>query len=98
MTSFDKQPYEEFVFAVDFTPRLPTGATVASGTVTAIDETTGADASSTVLSGTATTTTTTVARKVVAGTSGTRYKLTYRATLSSGDKLEQDVRMVVRDA
>lgn len=82
---------------MDYTNKLPTGATVSSGTVAAVDLVDNSSASSTVLASTTATISGAQARvKVQAGTNGRSYIVTFTTTLSNGDILEDDVRMDVK--
>lgn len=79
--------------------QLPTGYTIDSGTLSAVDISDNSDASSTVLaSTTASVSGTKLTTTVQAGTSGSTYKITFSATLTpSGGPLNEDVYMVVDD-
>jgi len=92
---FEKQPAESYTIAVEFAGKLPTGASLTSGTVSAIRLDTGAADNSVLASTTATIVGTQARVKVQAGTSGLDYKLTFLATLSNGDVLEEDLIMEV---
>lgn len=95
MNTFSKQPAETYTIGIDFTGKLPTGATVSSGTVAAFDAA-GVSASGTVLSGTTATIVGNEARiKVLAGTHGQDYRIRFSVTLSNADILEEDVLMRV---
>lgn len=96
MNTFNKQPNETYTIAVDFTGKLPTGATISTGTVFAFDQA-GTDVSGTVLDpGSAATIVGNEARKrVLAGTHGQDYRIRFRVTLSNTDILEEDVLMRV---
>ena len=95
MNTFSKQPSETYTIAVEFSGKLPTGATIVSGTVSATDQA-GTDMTSTVLSGTSATISGTQALiKVLAGVHGQTYRLRFLVTLSTSDLLEEDVLMQV---
>jgi hypothetical protein len=97
MNTFTKQPAETYTIRVDCTGKLPTGATISTGVVAALDLL-GTDVSGTVLSGTSATIVGDEARiKVLAGTHGQDYRIRFRLTLSNADVLEEDVVMEVRD-
>ena len=97
MLTFTKQPSETYTIGVPFAGKLPTGATVVSGTVVATDPA-GADVSVTVLqSGTATIVANEARFRVKAGTHGTRYRITLVVTLDSSDVLEEDIDMTVEN-
>lgn len=84
--------------SVDFDEKVPTGVTISSATIAAVELPTLTDRASTVLqSTTGTVSGTTVSFIAKAGTSGTRYKITVTATLSSGDKLVAIVFMTIKD-
>ena len=80
LESFDKQPGENFPFAVEFSGRLPAGLSLATGTVAAYDNSTGAPANSVLNSLTATIVGTQAIARVKAGTDGVTYKITYTVT------------------
>lgn len=95
--TFSKQPAEAYTIGLEFSGKLPTGASLSSGTVAAYDPT-GTDVSGTVLSGTTATITGTQARiKVLAGTHGIDYRVRFLVTLSTADILEEDVLMMVEN-
>ena len=80
MDVVEKKPAEKFAVSIDFTDRLPSGATISSGTVTAKIVETGAADTSVYASGTLTTTTTTAAATLQAGSDGAKYVITYLLT------------------
>lgn len=92
---FSKQPAESYTIAVEFAGKLPSGASLASGTVSAVRLDTGATDNSVIASTTVTVVGTQARVKVQAGTSGLDYKITLLMTLSNGDILEEDVTMDV---
>ena len=95
VNEFTKQPAESYTRAIDFTGKLPTGATLQSGTVQAIDLS-GADVSGTVLSGTSAVISGNEARiKVLAGVHGQDYRIRFVMTLTNTDVLEEDMLMHV---
>lgn len=93
MKEFEKQPAESYTIAVEFAGKLPSGASLASGTISAVRLDTGATDNSVLASTTATIVGTQARVKVQAGTSGIDYKITFLLTLSNGDLLEEDVLM-----
>lgn len=97
MENFVKQPSETYPIAIEFSGKLPTGSTVASGTVSAIDTSNGADATSAVLASSSLTIqgSTQAVATVQAGTDGKTYKLTFLVTLTPAAVLEEDVLMQV---
>ena len=90
-----KQPAESYTIAVEFAGKLPTGATLVSGTVSAVRLDTGAADNSVIASTTATIVGTQARVKIQGGTSGVEYKLTFLVTLSNTDQLEEDLDMRV---
>lgn len=91
--SFEKQPWEEFSFQVDYARAFSTSETVSTGYITAVDPG-GADVTATLLSGAAYSgQLVTVAVK--GGNSGIKYKYTVRAVGSLGTKIEDQVYMTV---
>ena len=95
--SFLKQPAETYTIRIDCTGKLPTGASLVSGLVVAMDPA-GTDVSGTVLSGGSATIVGSEARiKVLGGTHGTTYRIRFRLTLDTADLLEEDVLMSVEN-
>lgn len=92
---FTKQPLESYTIAVEFAGKLPSGATLASGTVSAVRMDNGATDNSVLASTTMTIVGTQARVKVQGGLSGIDYKLTCLITLSNSDLLEEDVTMEV---
>lgn len=90
-----KRPSERFPIAWDFVDDIAADDSLATQAVTAIDETTGADVSSTLLAGAAISGTE-VAVVVQAGTDGHNYRVTFKATTSDGYVFWRVVRMLVR--
>lgn len=95
MKTFEKQPAENWTIAVEFVGKLPSGATLQSGTVSAIRLDTMATDNSVLASTTATIVGTQARVKVQAGLTGIDYKLTFLLTLSNADVLEEDLLMQV---
>jgi hypothetical protein len=95
MKMFEKQPAESWPIAVEFSGKLPSGASLSSGTVSAIRTDTGATDNSVLASTTATIVGTQARVKVQSGTTGIDYKITFLVTLSDGSVLEEDVLMQV---
>lgn len=105
-TTFTKQSYEEFFVSVDFFDAVADGdfLVVANCAVTAIDLTTGADVTATVLD---TTTKVVLANTdgvlsilevlVRAGTTTKNYKITYKGVTNLSQKWECDIVMRIRD-
>ncbi|RMD50741.1 hypothetical protein D6827_03415 [Candidatus Parcubacteria bacterium] len=98
---FEKQPNESFTIGIDYSGpnALPSGTALQSGTVTAVNLTTGNTDTSVLSSTTATIDAANKLAKVgvQAGTSGTKYKITFLTTLDDGSVLEDDVIMRVED-
>jgi hypothetical protein len=97
MSSFTKTPSEIFTIRMDFTAKLPTGTTIQSGTVSAINATTGADDNSVLESTTADVSDTEAQARVKLGVHGEDYKISFVVTLDNTDVLEEPVTMLVRD-
>ena len=96
MDRFFKTEAELYPIAIDFTNRLPTGATIASAMGSVINTRTGLTDNS-VFDNTALTVTTTTAKAVFKlGNSGDDYEASYSATLSDGSILVEKVLMQVR--
>ena len=92
MATINKQVAEQITYAFEFKDKLPTGASLASGTLSAIDVSDNSDQSTVVLDSTTATISGTQARfRAKAGTDGSKYKITLVATLDNNDKLEEDV-------
>lgn len=94
---FEKQSSEAYTIAIEFVGRLPSGASLSSGTVTAQNLSTGATDTTVLASTTATIATTQAKVKVQAGANQTSYKITFTLTLSDASILEEDVTMKVVD-
>jgi len=97
VNKFAKQPAEQYLIAVEWAGKLPVGASLVSGTVEAtrypdlvVDNTVIANTLSSV-SGTQS------IIKVLNGTHGNDYRITFMMTLSNGDLLEEDILMQVRE-
>ena len=93
----EKEPSETFMAGIDFAPWLETGETISTATVTARNKATGADTTSTLLSGTAVIAGTKVTRRVVAGGDGEVHILTVRATTSLTNTYESELAIEVRE-
>lgn len=94
---FSKNPSEKITIAIEFSGKLPSGASLSSGTVTAYDQTAGATDTSVLTSTTATISGTQSKVQVRAGTHGKNYKITFVNTLDTGDILEDEIIMQVRE-
>lgn len=94
--TFDKQPAEAYLIAVEWAGKLPAGTLLLTGTVEAtrypdlvVDNTVIANTLASV-SGTQS------IIKVLGGEHGRDYRITFMMTLTNGDLLEEDVLMQVR--
>lgn len=94
--SFSKQPSDAFMYEVDFTRRLESGDTVASGVVLATKESDGTDVSASVAPSVETLTPK-LGVHVAAGTDGETYLLGTRATTAAGYVYEKNIRMNVQE-
>ena len=91
-----KQPYEELPRYVDFVDRIATGDTIASCTITAVDES-GVDATATIVpNGASAYSVAKVYYTLKGGTDGETYKVTFRAVSTAGAKVEEDLMVDVR--
>lgn len=96
LQNFSKQPAEILPVTIDFTTRLPSGATISSAVLTALDLTNNGDVSGTIwVSTTGTVSGSKVTGKARNGTTERTYKLTFILTLSDGSVLEEDLEMNV---
>ena len=95
MKSSKKQPNERHPINIDFTNLLDVGETIASKTATAVDSA-AVDKTSTVVHSSEIDGSKIVV-VVKAGTDGESYKITIRATTSSGNVYEEDVLMEVNE-
>jgi hypothetical protein len=95
--SFFKQPSEQFVVGMDFALALPSGATVSSAVVAVQDMADATDTTTAMLVSATATIATAVAKVTLkAGTAGHVYNMRFRATLSTGDTLEEDATLSVQ--
>lgn len=93
-----KQAAEVKTMAFEYRDKLAFGLTLSNGTLSAIINDTGVDATATLLASVAATISGTQARfRVQAGTSGVTYKVTGLITLSNGDTLEDEFLLTVED-
>lgn len=92
--TYTKSPAEQERVEYDATDALATGETVASATCVAYDEN-GTNVSSTLLSGTTSVVSPYVYQLVIAGTAGETYYLVFTATTSSGQIVQDTVRVDV---
>lgn len=97
MEKIIKQPSEIITYGVNFTARMPEGATLSSATVSAIFLGDGTSATGTVLlSSICTIVSSTAKFTVQSGINGGDYKITVLATLSNSNILETDILMMIR--
>lgn len=95
MNTFSKQPNETYSIAVEFAGKLPSGASLSSGTVAAYDAQ-GTNVSASTLVSTSVTVSGTQARtKVFGGIHGQEYRIQLQMILTNADLLEEDVLMKV---
>jgi len=94
----DKRSGSTVLAAVDFTNRIPSGASISSSDAWAATVKSGTDSSpSSVLSGSASTSGTTCQQKLTAGTDGVEYYIVAQVTLSDSQVLEQLCVLKVED-
>lgn len=97
LESFEKQPAENFPFAVEFGGRMPSGLTLVSCALSAINTATALTDNTVLASTTGTIVGTNAVARVKAGSNGSTYKITYLVTLSDDSVLEEDVLMDVKE-
>lgn len=97
MRRYKKTTTEIYPIAIDFDGQLPGSATIASCTVSATRQSDGVVDNTVLNSTTAVTTSTTAQVGVIAGTHGERYTIKFRATLSTGDEIDDAVEMKVEN-
>lgn len=91
-----KEPGENFVVGFDFSARLPTGRSLDSGTVAAVNLSDDSDASATVLASTTATISDMQALvRVQSGTAWVSYAVTFTVTLDDASVLEEQLHMKV---
>lgn len=96
--TFSKQPSEKYKIAIEWNGKLPSGGTLSSCDVSAVDNSDQSDATGTVLVSPTGEISGTQSRAVVqAGTDGKTYKITFLVTLTDGSILEEDVLMQVTE-
>lgn len=93
---FTKRPGESYTIAIEYANRLPSGASLASGTVTATDLKLNVADSSVIASATATISGTQAKVKVQDGALGKDYAIVFKTTLNTGEDLEDVLLMKVR--
>lgn len=94
LETFPKTPAETYTKAIDYTDRLPTGATPSAVSLAAVDMLDNSSAAGVVGSGSASGNTSLV--PITGGTDGHDYLLTFTTTLSNGNVLEDHCVMQVR--
>ncbi|NOX34130.1 MAG: hypothetical protein GXP56_10415 [Deltaproteobacteria bacterium] len=101
LNSFLKQPYEVLPISIDFSANMEPGETIDLGnsTVAAINIADGEDVAATILenSSLAVVDDTKLTVLVKGGSDKNQYEITLRAYISATKKLEEDIRMIVRD-
>jgi hypothetical protein len=88
--SFEKAAYEQFFRYVDFSNILQTGETISIASVTVTDVSTGADTSSSMVSGVAPYDDTMVIYMIKGGTAGHRYTVTIHVVTSLGQQFSNN--------
>lgn len=96
METFDKQPAEAYLIAVEWAGKLPVGASLVSGTVEATRFPDLVVDNSVIANTLASVSGTQSIIKVQGGEHGRDYRITFMMSLSNGDLLEEDVLMQVR--
>lgn len=95
--NFFKQPFEQFTVGMNFALALPTAATLSSCVVAVQDMADGTDQTTAMLvSPTATIAGAIASVQIKAGTAGHVYNLRFRATLNTGELLEEDASLSVQ--
>ena len=97
METFDKQPKESYVIAIEWAGRLPAGASLMSGTIEATRYPDLVIDNSVITNTFASVSGTQSLTKVQAGIHGADYRITFLMQLSNLDLLEEDVLMRVRE-
>ncbi len=92
---FYKHSGADPVYTMDFAPELPSGATIATHTVTAVDSA-GVDASATVV-GTTAIASATLTAIMQAGVDLQDYRVTFTANFSDGQSIIKVLLLKVRD-
>ena len=98
MSEIEKQPYEAFYVAVDFSSNFTDSETVISQTVSAVDKN-GEDTTSVIDQGTVGNDGVSIVRaRVIDGSPLlSKYKITFRCITSTGNKWEKDIKLVVKE-
>jgi len=82
-----KAPSETYPVTIDYTDRLPSGATIASGTAAIYDFLDDSSATSTMIPGSVTATSPNLTFDLLAGTAGKDYLLVVTATITGSKPL-----------
>jgi hypothetical protein len=91
-----KQPSEKLTLAFEFLNKLPSGATLSSGSISAINKADSSDVTDTLLtSATMTIAGTQALFQVIGGTDSNKYQVTALVTLTNTDVLEEDAIIAV---
>ena len=96
MNTFEKQPDEAYIIAVEWAGKLPEGASLVSGTVQATRFPDLVTDNSVISNTLASVSGTQSLIRCQNGVHGRDYRITFLMTLSNGDVLEEDVVMQVR--
>ena len=97
MESFDKQPAEAHVIAIEWQGRLPPGANLFTCSVSATRYPDLVTDNSVISNTIASVSGTQTLVQVRAGSHGSDYRITFDTILSNGDNLQEDVLMRVRE-
>lgn len=92
-----KQPNEKIKITIDFTNNVPSGGSVSTAVVTSRNASTGADTTSTIISGSATVVSPNVTQLVHQGTSGDTHIVTFKATMSNAEVYEDEITLPIYD-
>ena len=96
--TFTKHPSETYPVGIDYTGKVPTGASLSSGVWSALALSDNSDASAIVLQSTTAVVSGQVAKcRVQSGTDGITYKLGLTATFDTGDVLHDNLFMAIDD-
>lgn len=93
---WEKQPWEDRICQLDMSDALASGDSVASASV-AIYDAEGTDVSVDMTSGTATVQGNVIFFRIKGGTHGNDYWAEIRGTTTNGEKIEEDLRIIVSD-
>jgi hypothetical protein len=93
---WEKQPWEDRVCQLDMSDSLASGDNVANASV-AIYDAEGTDVSADMTSGTPSVLDNIIYFRIKGGTHGNEYWAEIRGTTANGDKIEEDLRIIVSD-